>query len=170
MLEKITVIGSPGAGKSVFARRLNEITHIPVYHLDMIWHRPDKTTISKQDFDNRLNDILLKDKWIIDGNYQRTIETRIKACDTAFLLDYPLEICLTGAKERIGKKRSDMPWIETEFDNDFKQFIIDYQTENLPLIHDMLKKYKDKNIVIFKSRQQSEQYLNELMNYYKRTE
>lgn len=69
----------------------------------MIWHKADKTNISKEEFDKKLNDILLNEKWIIDGNYQRTIEVRLQECDAVFLLDYPLDVCLTGAKSRVGK-------------------------------------------------------------------
>ncbi len=109
-MKKIIVIGSPGAGKSTFARKLRDKTGLPLYYLDMIWHKPDKTNISKKEFDQRLSEIIACENWIIDGNYQRTIEARLKACDTVFLLDYPLEICLSGAIERVGIKREEMPW------------------------------------------------------------
>ena len=119
-MKRVIVIGSPGSGKSTFSRKLRDKTGIPLYHLDNIWHRPDRTTISREEFDERLSAILAKDSWIIDGNYSRTLEWRIKHCDTIFLLDYPLEVCLAGVKGRIGNEREDMPWIEYEFDEEFR--------------------------------------------------
>ncbi len=86
------VIGSPGAGKSTFARKLRDTAHLPLYYLDMLWHKPDKTTISKEEFDAALQELLKKDRWIIDGNYLRTLEIRLQACDTVFLLDYPVKL------------------------------------------------------------------------------
>lgn len=83
-MKKIIIIGCPGSGKSTFARKLSDITNIPLYHLDMIWHKPDKTTLTKEEFDEQLRDLLQKSEWIIDGNYQRTLEVRIKECDTIF--------------------------------------------------------------------------------------
>jgi len=68
-MKRIIVIGSPGAGKSTFARQLRDITGLPLYYLDMIWHLPDRTTITKDEFDQKLMDILKTDTWIIDGNY-----------------------------------------------------------------------------------------------------
>ncbi len=161
-MDKIIVIGSPGAGKSTFSRRLKDILGLPLYHLDMIWHKPDKTNITKEEFDRRLGEILAADKWIIDGNYQRTIEMRLEKCDTVFLLDFPLEVCLAGARARIGKKRDDMPWVEEELDEEFRQWIIDFPVMKLPEIYEILDKYAGKNIIIFKSRQEAETYLEKL--------
>ena len=71
-MKKIIVIGSPGAGKSTFARKLREKTGIPLYYLDMLWHKPDRTNVSQEEFDAGLDSILCQDEWIIDGNYLRT--------------------------------------------------------------------------------------------------
>ncbi len=139
---KVIVIGSPGAGKSVFARKLRDKINLPLYYLDMLWHKSDKTNISREEFDVQLDEIIKKDRWIIDGNYQRTLEIRLKECDTVFLLDFPLEICLLGAESRIGRKREDLPWIENEFDEEFKQWIIDFPKKQLPQIYELLEKYK----------------------------
>ena len=160
-MRKVIVIGCPGAGKSTFARKLRDATNLPLYYLDMLWHKEDKTNISREEFDTKLNDILEKDKWIIDGNYLRTLEMRLKECDTVFLLDYSLEVCLAGAKSRIGKKRVDMPWVETELDEEFKQFIEDFSKSQLPQVYELLDKYSEElNIIIFKSRVEAEKYTN----------
>ncbi len=167
MFRKIIVIGSPGAGKSTFSRQLRDITGLPLCHLDMINHRPDRTTASREEFDRRLSEILHTDKWIIDGNYQRTIETRLEHCDAVFLLDFPLDVCLAGAAARVGKKREDMPWVEEEFDEEFRQWIVDFPNEKLPEIYQMLERYKDKNVIIFKSRQEVNEYLRKLEKEYR---
>lgn len=160
-MRKVIVIGCPGAGKSTFARKLRDITNLPLYYLDMLWHKEDKTNISREEFDTKLNDILKKDKWIIDGNYLRTLEMRLKECDTVFLLDYSLEVCLNGVKSRIGKKREDMPWVETELDKEFKQFIEDFSKEQLPQVYELLDKYcENRNIIKFISRKEEEIYIN----------
>ena len=162
-MKKIIIIGCPGAGKSTFARKLKDMTGLPLYYLDMLWHKPDQTNIPKEEFDAHIREILEKDRWIIDGNYQRTLEMRLQKCDTVFLLDYPLEICLAGAQSRIGKKREDLPWIETEFDEEFKQWILDFSENQLPPIYDLLDKYRaGRDIIIFKSRQEAKDYLQSL--------
>lgn len=165
VMRKAIVIGSPGSGKSTFARRLRDATGLPLYYLDMLWHRPDKTNISKEEFDTRLADMINRDEWIIDGNYQRTLEPRLKASDTVFLMDYPVEVCLSGAESRVGVAHEDLPWLETEFDAEFKQWIIDFQNSILPQIYALIETYRnDKDIVIFKSRNDANDYLQLLLN------
>ena len=80
-MKKVLILGCPGAGKSTFARKLRDKTGLPLYYLDMIWHKPDRTTITKQEFDAKLSEIIKQEEWIIDGNYGRTLEMRFKECD-----------------------------------------------------------------------------------------
>ena len=160
-MKKIIVIGCPGSGKTTFAEKLRDKMEIPLFYLDAIWHKPDKTHISREDFDGRLGDILKFDQWIIDGNYSRTIERRIAACDTVILFDLPTEACLDGAISRLGKGRYDMPWIDRELDPWLKNEIEEFPTKNLPQIYELLERYKSgREIYIFKSRREADEFLN----------
>ena len=98
-MKKVIVIGCPGSGKTTFAEKLQNFTGLPLYYLDAIWHKPDKTHIPREEFDERITEIFKTSEWIIDGNYGRTIEMRMKECDTVFLFDLPTEVCIQGATE-----------------------------------------------------------------------
>ena len=73
-MQKVIVIGCPGAGKSTFARQLREATGLPLYYLDMLWHRPDRTNLPREEFDARLEELLREEEefdaefrqWILD--------------------------------------------------------------------------------------------------------
>lgn len=160
-MKKIIVIGCPGSGKSTFSKRLHKATGIPLFHLDMIYWNADKTIVEKDIFREKLYNIISQDEWIIDGNYGSTMEARLQECDTVFFLDYPLEVCLEGIKARKGKARTDMPWIE-EVDEDNEEFITfvkNYNSAKRPGIMKLLKKYDMKNVIMFKSRKDSYEYL-----------
>ena len=159
-MKKVIVIGCPGSGKSTVSRALHNKTGIPLYHLDMMYWNSDKTTVEKNVFLERLSAVLEKDEWIIDGNYGSTMELRMAACDTVIFLDYLLDVCLDGIRARRGKPRIDMPWIETEEDAEFIEFIKNYNEQQKPIVIELLGKYSDKNIVIFKSREQADAFLN----------
>ena len=159
-MKKVIVIGCPGSGKSTVSRALHNKTGIPLYHLDMMYWNDDRTTVEKSVFLERLSVVLEKDEWIIDGNYGATMELRMAACDTVIFLDYPLDVCLNGIKERLGKPRSDMPWIETEEDSEFIEFIKSYNEQQKPKVLELLEKYSEKNIIILESREQADAFLN----------
>lgn len=159
-MNKVIVIGCPGSGKSEFSRKLKDITNNPLFHLDMIYHNSDGTHISKEELEDKLKEIFKNKSWIIDGNYQKTIEMRIKECDSIFLLDLPTEVCIQGATERIGTQRQDLPFVEEKLDENFKKTILNFKAEKLPRIYELLEKYgKDKSITVFKSRNDIDNYI-----------
>ena len=158
-MKKVIVIGCPGSGKSTFARALHEKTRLSLVYLDMLYWNPDRTTKPKDEFRAALRETVELSEWIIDGNYGSTLEIRMEACDTVIFLDYPVEVCIAGVEERRGKPRPDMPWIETEPDLEFIEFIKKYNEESRPKVIELLEKYKEKNIIIFKSRAEADEFL-----------
>ena len=160
--KRIMIIGSPGSGKSTFARRLRDKSGLPLFYLDMIKHKPDKTEIPREEFNIKLAEILKLPEWIIDGNYQRTLEVRMQEADAIILFDLPTAICLEGVKARIGTKREDLPWVETEetLEGGFRQWIVNFAEKQLTEIYSLLKKYSDKEIVIFKSREEADVFIS----------
>ena len=158
-MKKIIIIGCPGSGKSTFSRCLRDKTGLPLYHLDMIWHKPDKTNVTREEFDKQHTKLLEGESWIIDGHYCRTLSERFEKCDTVFFFDIPVEECISGIESRVGKKREDIPWVEEEFDDEFRQFVLDFPKIKLPAVFELIEKHKDKNIITFKSRKEAEDYL-----------
>ena len=159
-MRKVLIIGCPGAGKSTFARKLSKKTGLPLHYLDMIWHRADRTTVSPEEFDSRLDEILATDELIIDGNYMRTMPRRLCKADTVFFFDIPVDVCLSGAIERLGKERVDMPWHDTELDEEFRQWILDFPDYQLPIIRLLLDPYEG-NVIVFTSRGQADDYIGQ---------
>lgn len=161
-MKKIIVIGCPGSGKSTFSKALHQVTGIPLYHLDMLYWNADKTTVPKSVFLDRLNGIIQKESWIIDGNYASTMKLRLQACDTVIFLDYPTEVCLYGIAARKGRERSDMPWVETEDDPDFLEFIKAYNVQSRPRVMELLEQYSCKTIYRFTDRKQEAEFLRSI--------
>lgn len=163
-MKKVLIIGCPGAGKSTFGRALSANTGLPLYYLDMIWHTADRTNISREEFDERLVEIMAKDEWIIDGNYKRTLPVRLQEADTVFFLDYPIEVCMQGAMERLGKPRPDVPWNgskDLELDDEFRQWILNYPKDQLPVVREILQSYTGR-LYVFHNREEANCYLDNL--------
>ena len=163
-MKRVIIIGCPGSGKSTFARALHDKTGLPLYPLDLLYWNSDRTTVPREAFCRRLDEILQQDAWILDGNYGATMEKRLKACDTVFFLDLPLSVCLQGIASRKGKSRPDLPWIEPigEEDNEFVSFVRSYRESARPTVLSLLDRYPEKQTVIFTSHKELERFLNTL--------
>ena len=162
--KRVAVIGCPGGGKSTFSRALRDRVDLPLYHLDAIYWRDDRTHLSREDFYPLMQKIIARDEWIMDGNYNATLEWRISACDLLIFLDYPAEVCLEGVRARRGQKRSDMPWVEEGDDEEFLEFIRAFETESRPRILELIGGYPDKAVVVFRTREEADRYLDTLEN------
>ncbi len=160
-MQKVVIIGCPGAGKSTFARKLAAKTELPLHYLDMIWHKADRTIVGRDEFDRQLDTLVKEDEWIVDGNYARTLPVRLAHCDTVFFFDLPLEVCIEGVESRLGKECVDMPWVDDELDPELLQWIIDFPHDVVPEIEHHLKNF-DKTIIRFHSREEADYYIESL--------
>lgn len=137
-MRRVAIIGSPGSGKSTLARRLRDLSGLPLHYLDMLWHLPDGSHVTRDEFDAAHAELVSRERWIIDGTYLRTLPERIERADLAVLLDLPLETCLEGIRARIGGTREDLPWQETELDSEFADYVRRFPNEQLPRIREIL--------------------------------
>jgi hypothetical protein len=87
------------------------------------------------------------------------MEIRLQACDTVLFLDYPTDVCTEGILSRLGKPHADLPWIEDDVDEEFLSFVKTYSSAVRPQVLALLERYSDKNILIFHSRDEANEWL-----------
>ena len=167
-MERIMIIGCGGAGKSTLARQLGEKTGLPVVHLDKIWWAPGHWQhTTREDFDARLMLEMEKPQWILDGNFNRTLEARLERCDTVIYLDLPRWVCLTSWLGRViknwGTARPDMAEGCNEwFDPEMAKWIWKFNKQNRPRYLQMLSQLEGKRVYILRSRSAVKKFLESL--------
>ena len=167
-MERIIIIGCGGSGKSTLARQLGEKTGLPVVHLDQIWWAPGNWKhLEWEEFEKRLMAELEKPQWILDGNFNRTIETRLERCDTVVYLDMSRAVCLKNWIGRViknrGHARADMAEGCAEwFDPEMARWIWNFNKNNRVRYYDLLQKQKGKRVCILKSRREVKQFLERI--------
>lgn len=160
--KKVLVLGCCGSGKSRFATELAGRTGLPLTHLDNVYWRADGTHVPPEEFDRALDALLARDRWILDGDFNRTYERRLAACDAAVFLDYDEETCFAGVAARVGKKRPDLPWVEEALDPGVVEHIRNYSRRTRPRLLALLSECGDKGVLIFKSREEAAAWLERL--------
>ena len=167
-MERIIIIGCGGAGKSTLARKLGEKTGIPVVHLDQIWWAPGHWKhLEREEFDRRLMEEVEKPRWILDGNFNRTLEVRLEKCDTVIYLDFSRMACLRSWMGRViknwGHARADMAEGCTEwFDPEMARWIWRFNRDNRQRYYGLLGGLEGKQVYILKNRREVERFLKEL--------
>lgn len=99
-MEKVAIVGCGGSGKSHLARRLGQIIGAPVTHLDAVYYDEDWQTLDQETFAARQRALVAQPTWVIDGNYNSTLQIRLEACDTVVLMDVSTWAALYGILSR----------------------------------------------------------------------
>jgi adenylate kinase family enzyme len=169
-MNKVVILGASGTGKTTICRRLGEKLNLKILHLDSVYWKKDWDNISKSDFNIYMKRFLLENKnWVIDGNYSNNLhfDYRLEACDTIIYLDFGIQVSLHGIHERALKykhtSRADMAEGCIEgIDQEFLQYVAFYRNKNM-LLKAHIKKYENKKkVLIFKSREELNSWVNNL--------
>lgn len=166
-MERILIIGCSGSGKSTLARILKDRLGLPVIHLDQLWWKNGWTNVTVEEFDSRLAMALNMDRWIIDGNYSRTLPQRLEKCDTIIYLDFNRWECLLGMFQRVfgnyGKVRPDMAdGCPERFDWEFVKWIWNYNKNNRVRNNTYLAQAKHARHILLKNRREVKKFLDTL--------
>lgn len=169
-MKKVLVIGCPGAGKTVFSKKLAAKTGLPLIHLDFYYHDKSKNYYEEKNkpaWFAQVRKLTKGKEWIIDGNYSSTFPERFEAADTIYYFDVPLRTRLWGVFARRwyyrNKMRSDMPvdWRE-KIDWEFLKFVWRFEKYR-PKIENVLDQETSKKVVRFRSRREADMYLENLL-------
>jgi adenylate kinase family enzyme len=94
-MNRISVIGTSGSGKTTFAGKLAEILRIPHVELDSLSWEANWTQAPKEVFRSRVREAIKADRWVVDGNYGKDARDLIwDRADTIVWLNFSLPVIL----------------------------------------------------------------------------
>ena len=166
-MERIIIIGCGGAGKSTLARQLGEKLTIPVVHLDRLFWKSGWIEETQEGFDRKLAAELEKPRWIMDGNFNRTLPQRVAKCDAIIYLDFNRFTCLMGVIKRVlttyGTVRPDMgEGCPERIDFDFLKWVWNYNKNKRQRNYELLNNATHAETIVLKNRRAVKQFLKSL--------
>jgi adenylate kinase family enzyme len=110
-MKRVAVFGNSGGGKSTLARRLAELTQLPLYPLDLIQFKSRGVAVAHEEYLAAHTDILRRGAWIIDGfGCMASAWERFAVADTLVYVDLPLFVHYWWVTKRLLKA----PWVAPE--------------------------------------------------------
>ena len=163
-MDKIAIIGSPGAGKSTFARQLGESFNIEIIHLDRYFWQSDWREKPRDARIEILKDFVRKEQWIIEGTYLGSSEPRLNAADTIIFLDIPPLVCLWRLTKRHleyrGRSRPDLPdGCSDNLNLTCVLKVLAFPFRGRKMLEQKLPNYKSKQIIWLRSRKEIKDFL-----------
>lgn len=155
-INRISVIGGPGTGKSTLANNIGRELNLPICHLDGIHHLENWQVRDSEERDKIILEKINEEKWVIDGTYKSTLEARIKKSDMVIFLNYSTTARVKGVLSRYlknkGKEKPEIPGCKERMNWEFLKLVITWKKGRINIINEVLEKNKDKEIIIFRNR------------------
>lgn len=165
---RLLVLGSSGAGKSTLAQRLGEALDLEVIHLDSYYWQPNWTSTPPAEWAGRLNELLQRERWVMDGNYPDSLELRLARADGVVFIDRNRLLCLWRCIRRYlkhrGQNRPELaPGCYEKLDWDFLQWIWNYPRDVRPKVLEAIE-HSDghKRVVVLRNEREAAAFLRAL--------
>ncbi len=164
-MRKILVIGSGGSGKTTVAKEIAARTGLPLIHLDQLFWHPGWIKTPDDEWDRLIAELSAQDAWIMDGNYGRTLPTRVAAADTVVFLDLPPVVCTWRILKRrlryLGRYRPDVaPGCPESLTWEFVSWVWTYRTRRRPEILQRLEAVREsKKVFVLQSDADVQRFL-----------
>lgn len=92
--QRISVVGTSGSGKTTLACQISQRLTIPHVELDALHWKPNWTEVPTAAFRERVAQVLIDNKWVVDGNYSQVRDIVWSRADTVVWLDYSLSVIM----------------------------------------------------------------------------
>lgn len=156
-MKKIAIIGPSGAGKSYFAKELGGFLNVNVVHLDNYYWKQNWQKTEAKEWQKIQRKLVEGTEWIIEGNYNDTLELRLEAADTIIFLNFNKLFCLGRVMKRRFSPETDR---RGEIGGNRERLTLTLIRSILayPVAQTMAKieKFPDKKLFVFKSSHELE--------------
>jgi adenylate kinase family enzyme len=154
-MKRVVILGRGASGKSNLARRLGEITGLPVVELDKLFWWPELVATPREQWMAAQEMLVAKDGWILEGDLGKfdVVEARLRAADTVILLDYSFWCCAYRAMRR-SRERIDFWW-----------WVLSYRRQSRPVLLKAIAEYAPSaELRVFRSPEALQRFVEGLVD------
>lgn len=165
-MKRVAIVGCGGSGKSHLARELGRILHAPVTHLDAVYYDDEWNPQPPEKFEAMQRDLVSAERWVIDGNYNSTLQVRLEACDTVILMDVSTWAALWGIffrQLRHGHGQDKASGIYNRIHWGVLRYVATYRRKMRPRVLAKIEQYGGHaQVVLLTSRRRTRRWLEQI--------
>lgn len=150
-VHRVAVVGSGGAGKTIFSRELARRTGLPIVHLDHLYWSPGWIETPSDEWRIVQRERLASDEWIADGNYAGTYDVRFSRSDTIIVLALSRWICVSRVLWRSLSNHGRSVQAQgcpEHIDVKFLKWVWRYQSNSRPILNEAIREFAGSSKVI----------------------
>lgn len=165
-MERIAIVGCGGSGKSYLARQLGRLLGAPVTHLDAVYFDDEWNPLPMEKFEALQRELVAAPRWVIDGNYNSTLQVRLEAADTIIFMDLSTRACLWGIisrQLRHGRGQNTQTGVYNRINWDVLRYVAGYRRKMRPRVQAKIDQYATHaQVITLTSRRQARRFLRDL--------
>ena len=164
-MEWVAVVGCGGSGKSYVARELGRLLDLPVTHMDAVYFDDQWNPLPMERFEAVQRELVAGPRWVIDGNYNSTVQVRLEAADTVVFMDLPTHLCLWGILSRQlrhGRGQNDKNGVYNRITGDVLRYVLGYRRKMRPRVLAKIDQYASgARVIALTSRRETRHFLRQ---------
>lgn len=165
-VERVAIVGCGGSGKSYVARELGRLLDLPVVHMDAVYFDDQWNPLPVDRFEAAQRELVAAPRWVIDGNYNSTVQVRLEAADTVVFMDLPTRVCLWGILSRQlrhGQGQNDRDGVYNRITPDVLRYVLCYRRRVRPGILAKIDQHASgARLIVLTSRRQTRRLLRQV--------
>jgi adenylate kinase family enzyme len=165
-VERIAIVGCGGSGKSYVAREIGRLLEAPVTHLDAVYFDDEWNPLPMEKFEALQRELVAAPRWVIDGNYNSTLQVRLEAADTVIFMDMPTRTCLWGIisrQLRHGRGQNTQAGVYNRINRDVLRYVAGYRRKMRPRVQAKLDQYATHaDVIALTGRRRTRRFLRDV--------
>lgn len=157
-INRISIVGGSGTGKTTLSDSMGKELNIPVYHLDGMNYNKNWQARDTEERDKMILEKVNKKKWIIDGTYGTTLKQRLDNSDFVIYLDYSSWAQIKGIMGRFfknhGKEKAEIPGCKEQMTFSFFFWVLRWRKSKRAEIVSLIDEVDQNKVLVFKNRKQ----------------
>lgn len=165
-MDRIAIVGCGGSGKSYVARELGRLLDAPVTHLDAVYYDDEWNPLPMEKFEALQRELVAAPRWVIDGNYNSTLQVRLEAADTVIFMDMPTRSCLWGIisrQLRHGGGQNTRNGVYNRINRDVVRYVAGYRRKMRPRVQAKIDQFAGHaQVITLTSRRRTRRFLRDI--------